>query len=549
MQPLASGSSLMPVAAAAVIGSAGLGNMAHGDELERGSRLGKYEIHGRLSTGGMAELYLASLAGQGGFRKYVALKRVLPTIAKNEAFTRMFLDEARITASLSHAAIAQVYELAEDPDTHEPMLAMEFISGQNLEQIARRARKRKVPLPPEFVGRIAHEVLLALHFAHAFVEPSTGKPMSVVHRDINPRNVMVTYTGGTKIVDFGIAKARGRLNETHVGFVKGTLQYMAPEQVTAKGVDGRTDLFAASVLFYELFSGKRLFDESSDAAIMSRVAEANVPSLAQACPSLPPSVVDAVMKGLQRSPDQRWQTGRDYARAIDKALPEHFDDQQMAELMGRLFEDKIEVTRALLASTGQASVADLRLMTMMGDEEGPRELASNLVANVLTSPGRGPIASEAGLPGSIATERTEMNLKPVFSEPKTEAFTLPKEPRPSKTELKKPELKKPDSKPELKKPDSKPELKKPGSEPEPELEATQAHLPRIAEPPRKPSTKPRSRPELAPTRAPKPLDLRALAPWVGAAIIIVIALLALVAVVSRTGQEPEEEAPARSRGK
>ena len=110
-------------------------------ELQSGSKLGKYEIHGRLSAGGMAELYLASLGGQGGFRKFVALKRVLPTIAQDEDFTRMFLDEARITASLSHAAIAQVYELAEDPQTHEPVLAMEYIAGQNLEQLVKRARR------------------------------------------------------------------------------------------------------------------------------------------------------------------------------------------------------------------------------------------------------------------------------------------------------------------------------------------------------------------------------------------------------------------------
>jgi serine/threonine-protein kinase len=442
-----------------------------------------------------------------------------------------------------------VYELAEDPDTHEPMLAMEFISGQNLEQIVRRARKRKVPLPPEFVGRIAHEVLLALHFAHAFVEPSTGKPMAVVHRDINPRNVMVTYTGGTKIVDFGIAKARGRLNETHVGFVKGTLSYMAPEQVTAKGVDGRTDLFAASVLFYELFSGRRLFDEPSDAAIMNRVAEANVPSLAQVCPSLPAAAVEAVMKGLQRSPEQRWQTGREYARALDRALAEPFDDQQMAELMGRLFEDKIAVTRALLASTGQASPY----------EEAPRDVQS-----LATSPGRGP----GHLPPE-GTERTEMNLSPV-SEP-TLMHVLPKEGKAPRPE---PKASKPDSKPELKvsKPDSKPELKvsKPDSKPElktskPEVKVPAESLPEVTPtgntpppptgatmeltPIRNPIGKPRSRPELAAARAPRPLDLKAIAPWALGALLIVIALLVLVAVVSRADQDPEPEAPARLRGK
>ncbi|HEY0880572.1 MAG TPA: serine/threonine-protein kinase, partial [Archangium sp.] len=279
-------------------------------ELERGSRLGKYEIHGRLSVGGMAELYLASLSGAGGFRKFVALKRVLPSISENEDFLRMFLDEARITASLSHSAIAQVFELAEDPQTKEPILVMEFVAGQNLEQLSVRAKARKVTLPVGFTARVAYEVLMGLHSAHGFVEPATGKPMPVIHRDINPRNVMVTYTGGTKIIDFGIAKARGRLNQTQAGFVKGTLQYMAPEQVTAKDVDGRTDLFSASVLFYELFTGKRLFDEGSDAVIMQRVVRGEIPHLAREAPDLDDELADVIMKGLERDPARRWKNGR-----------------------------------------------------------------------------------------------------------------------------------------------------------------------------------------------------------------------------------------------
>ena len=356
----------------------------------------------------MAELYLASLAGQGGFRKFVALKRVLPTIAANEEFTTMFLDEARITAALSHAGIAQVFELAEDPDSHEPMLAMEFVAGQNVEQIVRRARKRKVRLPLEFVGRLANDVLLALHYAHGFVEPASGKPMPVVHRDINPRNLMVTYAGSTKIVDFGIAKARGRLNQTHVGFVKGTLRYMAPEQVTAKLVDGRTDLFAASILFYELLSGKPLFDDESDAALMSRIALGTVPNLAEVAPSVPAEVAAVVMKGLARDPALRWQTGREYARALDRAMPESFDEQQVSELMASLFEDKIAVTRGLLSSAQQASPSDLRLMTMMGDEDAPRDLVSDVTPlGARTEPAR-PISL-----GDVASQPTLDQLTPV----------------------------------------------------------------------------------------------------------------------------------------
>ena len=384
------------------------------DELQRGSKLGKYEIHGRLSAGGMAELYLASLGGQGGFRKFVALKRVLPAIAQDEAFTRMFLDEARITASLSHAAIAQVYELAEDPQTHEPLLAMEYIAGQNLEQLVKRARTRGLAIPPAFACRVAHDVLLALHSAHAFVDPASGRPMEIVHRDINPRNVMVTYTGGTKIVDFGIAKARGRLHHTQVGFVKGTLQYMAPEQVTAKGVDARTDLFSASILFYEVLAGRRLFDSPSEVETMRRVAMSDVPDLAERVPSLPFALCEAVMKGLQCSPGDRWQTARDYARAINRAFPEPFDDAQMAELMARLFDDKIAVTRTMLSGTA-ATVADLELISRGSDSD-------TLPLPVLTAPARparespareSPVAERPARDSLRSFELTERSLEPV----------------------------------------------------------------------------------------------------------------------------------------
>ncbi len=396
------------------------------EAFERGQRIGKYEILGRLSVGGMAELYLASLDGQGGFRKFIALKRVLPSIAENESFTKMFLDEARITAALSHAAIAQVYELAEDPTSHEPMLAMEFVAGQNLEQIVHRARSRKVTLPIGFICRVAHEMLMALHFAHGFVEPATGHPMPVIHRDINPRNVMVTYTGGTKVVDFGIAKARGRLDQTQVGMVKGTLQYMAPEQVTVQTIDGRTDLYAASMLFYELFAGRHPFDDVPMAATMRRIVDGNLPALAQANGTIPPELAAAVMKGLEVAPTRRWRTGREYARAIDRAFPDPFDDDQMSEFMGGLFADKIAVTRSLLSSSAaEASPADLRLMTMLGDESAPEGLDAPVP---LGAPAVRDDPTQMLAAQGVANQMTVKSLEPVAIPPPIVDVTTDKQP-------------------------------------------------------------------------------------------------------------------------
>jgi serine/threonine-protein kinase len=374
---------------------------APGAPLERGYRLGRYEVVGRLSVGGMAELYLAFLAGQGGFRKFVALKRVLPAVAQQENFVKMFLDEARITASLSHPNIAQVYELAEDPrNNREPVLALEYVAGQNLAQIMRRARDRNVELPLGFSCRIIHDVLRALHSAHQFVEPATGTPMPVIHRDINPRNIMVTWAGGTKVIDFGIAKARGRLDQTQVGAVKGTVRYMSPEQILSKGLDGRSDLFATSAVFYELLSGLTLFDGPSDVAVITRVVECKVPVLLEVMPTLAPALADVLTRGLARLPDERWQSGREFARALEQAVPDLFDDVALAELMGRLFEDRIALSRALLQSSStEASYANLEAMRHSFEEPGSKpNAASQAEAPPRTKPPSRPVLAEASTP-------------------------------------------------------------------------------------------------------------------------------------------------------
>ncbi len=314
-------------------------------DFDRGRRIGKYEILTRLSMGGMAELFLAYVAGPGGFRKYVAVKQILPDIKKDESFVKMFLDEARITAAFSHSNIGQVYDLGEDEG--ELYLAMEFLSGQNLEQIIKRATKREVVLPQGFACRVVRDSVLGLHYAHHFTDPS-GRPAPVVHRDVSPKNVMVTYTGDVKMIDFGIAKARNRLNRTQVGIVKGTSGYMSPEQVRNEPLDGRTDLFAAAVFLHEMLTSQRLFTAPSDVAMMTKIVEGEIQLPRNLNSKVPAALSDVVMKGLARKREQRFSTGKEFAKAIEQACPEMFDEDQSAALMTQLFEDKIQTTRALL---------------------------------------------------------------------------------------------------------------------------------------------------------------------------------------------------------
>lgn len=382
-------------------------------DLDRGRRVGKYEIITRLSVGGMAELFLAFLPGPGGFKKFVALKQILPDVKADDSFVKMFLDEARITAAFNNANIGQVFELGEERD--ELYLAMEFIAGQNLEQTIKRAAKREVPIPVGFAARVVRDTALGLHYAHHFTDP-TGQPMAVVHRDVSPKNVMITWTGQVKVIDFGIAKARGRLNRTQIGVVKGTSGYMSPEQVKNEPLDGRTDLFASAVMLHEMLAGERLFTAPTDAAMMLKIVDGDVTPPQVNNPYVSAQLSDVVMKSLSKKRELRFNTGREFARAIEQACPEIFEDEQVAEFMGQLFEDKIAITRSLLevASEGgdQASMKQAAAVLTTDERDNdskPAKKTGSLNAKSTATPHPRPGvktgASSAKLPKVSATAK------------------------------------------------------------------------------------------------------------------------------------------------
>jgi serine/threonine-protein kinase len=292
----------------------------------------------------MAELFLAYTSGPGGFRKFVALKQILPDVQTDE-FVQMFLDEARISAAFSHPNIGQVFDLGlEDGELY---LAMEFLPGQNLEQVL-MAASRVRPLPIGFAARVARDVCLGLHYAHHFTAPS-GRKVAVVHRDMAPRNVMITYDGVVKVIDFGIAKAKGRIARTHVGMVKGTSGYMSPEQVRGLDLDGRSDLFTAGVLLHEMLCGRRLFDTADEEAMMRQIANADIEPPRALNPDVPEALNAVVMRALAKEPARRFSTGREMAKAIEAAVgAEIFDEEAVAELMQALFAEKRLQTLALL---------------------------------------------------------------------------------------------------------------------------------------------------------------------------------------------------------
>jgi serine/threonine protein kinase len=318
-----------------------------------GRKLGKYEVLCRLSTGGMAEIFLASQRGLAGFRKLVVLKQILPDIAGEEEFVQMFLDEAKVTAAFNHPHIAQVFDL--DVADGELFLAMEFVPGATLVEVAKACRAANEPIPVGFSLEAVRDTALALHYAHTFTDP-LGRPTSVIHRDVAEKNIMVTYEGVTKLLDFGIAKNLARRGRTQVGMVKGTNGYMSPEQILGEPLDARSDLFSLGVVLHELLTGLRLFHAKTPEAGAGAILHGQVPPPSRSNKAIPPELDAVVLKALARKREDRYASTLEFARALERAVgPLFWHPEQSAELIQRLFAERREQARQLLLTVRSMS--------------------------------------------------------------------------------------------------------------------------------------------------------------------------------------------------
>ena len=330
--------------------------------MSRAHFFGKYELVGLLSVGGMAEVHLASITGPGGFRKFVVVKRILPDLKDDPQFSEMFMSEARLTSSLSHSNIAQVFEFGEIDQ--RLYLSMEFIHGIDLVKVIKHSQRLGAPVPPGLALRLIRDVSVALHYAHTFVDP-WGTLNPVIHRDITPRNVMLSNSGTVKIIDFGIAKVVGTDPQTTAGNVKGSVGYMAPEQVLGETLDPRCDVFSVGVILHELLTGRRLFSSADPAEAMRRVVTETPPSPRALVPELPEALSALTMKALERDRANRFATAHDLAAAIEEAAgPSLYDEYKVGAWVREQFPLQLEQTRKLLVSLEKNEGAEVRAIAV-----------------------------------------------------------------------------------------------------------------------------------------------------------------------------------------
>ncbi len=276
-------------------------------------RLGKYELLSHLATGGMASVYLARVTGLGGFERHVVLKTLRAEGLEDPSFVGMFLDEARLVATLHHQHVAQVYEVGVTDGTY--FLAMEYLHGATVRDVLETAHERGVRLPLELSLSIVCAAAAGLHHAHE-QRGSDGAPLRIVHRDVSPSNVMIAYDGSVKLIDFGIAKAEARTIVTQVGFIKGKAGYMAPEQALGYEVDRRSDVFALGVLAYELTTQRRAFHGESMFESMQRSIRGDLLLPSRVVPGFSEALEAVISTALEPDPDDRFQDADELRRAF-----------------------------------------------------------------------------------------------------------------------------------------------------------------------------------------------------------------------------------------
>jgi hypothetical protein len=331
--------------------------------LSPGQRVGPYTVVSPLRAGGMAALYLAQRTGPAGFARQVVLKVVHAHLGRDPHFVRMFVDEALLCARIRHPNVVHVEELGEHEGAY--YLAMEYVDGSSLEDLLERLCAMGERLPPRLSVSIACSLLEGLHATHTLTGDQ-GEPLHVVHRDVSPSNTLIDRSGHVKLIDFGVAKARGRAVETSAGTLKGKYAYMSPEQAYGQPLDHRSDLYSLCVMLWEMLTMRPLFVADTDLALLERVRRPELPSLVAQVRDLPPALEAALRRGLAPEREARPASARELRLALQAAFPEarSVDPAELAALLERVLGPRAPVAlaaQAALGSTVASTPADARL--------------------------------------------------------------------------------------------------------------------------------------------------------------------------------------------
>ena len=285
----------------------------------RPHRFGRYIIIDPIAVGGMAEIYRARLAGsKEGPDRVIVIKKVIANLSQNSEFIQMFEEEIKITVGLTNPNIIQIYDYGKVEDQY--FMAMEYVEGKNLRQFVKRLADMKSMFSIDMSAHIISQICHALAYAHAYKDRMSGTPLCIVHRDISPQNIMISYDGAIKLFDFGIAKAKSASEATRAGVIKGKPSYLSPEQINGEELDGRSDIFALGIVLWELLTAKRLFVADTDMGVLRLIQSAKIEPPSTFNPSVPQALDGIVLKGLQRDRNKRYQNAEEFQRDLHKFL-------------------------------------------------------------------------------------------------------------------------------------------------------------------------------------------------------------------------------------
>jgi serine/threonine-protein kinase len=351
-------------------------------------KFGRYFLLDLLAQGGMAEIYRARLASADGAGRVIVIKRIQSGHGADQEFIQMFRSEIKVTMGFNHPNIVQLYDFGEE--NSQPYIAMEWVDGKNLRQLMARFHELKQRFPVDLAVQIIEQAASGLNYAHHFKDKITGNALNIVHRDISPQNLIISFEGSVKVIDFGIAKASVNSEATRAGVIKGKPSYLSPEQINGDALDGRSDIFSLGTVLWELLAGKKLFSGDSDLAILKQIESCNshVKPPSSINPDVPPELDYIVLRSLAKHRDKRYQTAEEFQRALHKFLYAHspeFNPNDLAYYAKDLFKNEI--------------VEDRKKIQKLNDEV-ERLMSSMIVAEA-------PLAIEGFGSGSISSSKPE----------------------------------------------------------------------------------------------------------------------------------------------